>query len=217
MAKFKSFDNNQEKEIKQSNQIKQPNQINQLNQSLNQSNIFNNSQIKGSNNNYQYPELYKTHHTNNQNQQNQLDFNNRNQYPINSSNHQSSKISLDISNSSYISSKSASFFILNQYSTALNIIKQDHPLLYQDLQQKSNNQADIIIKKFQQSFDLQKNKITSQELEKLQQESNLKIKQLTNIDKIFGIKSLDNFKQSESYNNLKTESLQQANNLNDKA
>ena len=70
LAKFKSFDNNQEKEIKQSNQIKQPNQINQLNQSLNQSNIFNNSQIKGSNNNYQYPELYKTHHTNNQNQQN---------------------------------------------------------------------------------------------------------------------------------------------------
>ena len=38
-----------------------------------------------------------------------------------------------------------------------------------------------------------------------------------NSDKIFGIKSLDNFKQSESYNNLKTESLQQANNLNDKA
>ncbi len=512
LAKFKSLDLNQEKDIKQSNQS------NQLNQSLNQSNIFNSSQIKGNNNNYQYPELDKTpkldrtNYTNNQNQQNQLDVNNRNQYPLNFNNNQSSNISLGISNSSYISSKSASFFILNQhqqskktvgngmiieeiigvidnqqddglikdiakdfqkktniikklntnsyinlniiknevskimvdyakhnekfspllplislnqykakndefilqlqgnnlllqsphyphrsnindnqnyaigfnvkngnlvdgvfrlhpdqekklkdklnidnhlitvkngkisqiiykfshnpdskdfikitsddchkfmnfldniqykidrtennqiiigeknpncclpksdekkikieyiktnpfinsnlnkkedidiatlflwkdpqllirhispilnnishnnqetsnnaitnlnqYSTALNIIKQDHPSLYQNLQQKSNNQADIIIKKFQQSFDLQKNKITSQELEKLQQESNFNIKQLTNIDKIFGIKSLDNFKQSESYNNLKTESLQQASNLNNKA
>lgn len=150
MAKFKSFDLNQEKEIKQSSQP---------NQSLNQSNIFNNSQIKSNNNNYQYPELDKTNYTNNQNQQNQLNFNNKNQYPLNFNDNQSSKISLDIANSSYISSKSASFFILNQHQQSKKTVGNGM-IIEEIIGVIDSQQDDNLIKDIAKDFQRKTNIIT---------------------------------------------------------
>ena len=68
------------------------------------------------------------------------------------------------------------------------------------------------------SIDYRKNPISDKEKELnewLAEE--LRFNQLPQTTNKQNLEVLDNFKQSESYNNLKTESLQQANNLNDKA